>query len=307
MKWYYKSRVKRQVIKTLIILPIVMVLGSLAIYMFVANNRRGPNGNDGIFPDGSQSPSIVIATSSNMPEATSSSALVPEDTFLPEPTSTPTSTNNITPSPTVEPTAEPTATPTFTPTFTPTLKPTSKPTATPTRKPTSSPTPTPTPTQKPTQKPANKGPNITVQYKNGDSVSSVSVICPIFKITNNGDTAIKLSDIVIRYYYTKEGDDSETFWCNDFSRDSSQVYGSFAKLNNPTKNADHYLNVGFYDKAGSLNPGESVELKVCFAKNGWSKYDQFNDYSYNKANNRFINWDHITVYVSGKLVYGKEP
>jgi len=133
------------------------------------------------------------------------------------------------------------------------------------------------------------------------------VIYPIFKITNNGSESVKLSDIVIRYYYSKEGDEGETFWCNEFTRDSSQVYGSLVKLNNPKDKADHYLKIGFFDKAGSLNPGESVELKVAFAKNGWSTYNQFNDYSYNKVNNRFISWDQITVYVSGKLVYGKEP
>jgi len=85
------------------------------------------------------------------------------------------------------------------------------------------------------------------------------------------------------------------------------VYGTFVKMSKPKENADHYLEIGFYDKAGSLKPGESVELKVGFAKNGWTKYNQFNDYSYNRVNNRFINWDHITVYLSGKLVYGKEP
>jgi len=68
------------------------------------------------------------------------------------------------------------------------------------------------------------------------------------------------------------------------------VYGTFVKMSKPKENADHYLEIGFYDKAGSLKPGESVELKVGFAKNGWTKYNQFNDYSYNRVNNRFINW-----------------
>ncbi|WP_235715164.1 cellulose binding domain-containing protein [Acetivibrio thermocellus] len=292
----------------MITLPVVLVLTSLVVYTFLTNNRSGSRDADGTFPDSVKSPSIAINTPSPGTDATASAGLVPDNTFLTEHTNAPTPTDDITPTPTptLEPTPEPTATPTSTPTFTPTSKPTPKPTATPTRKPT--PTPTHTPTPKPAQKtPEKKGPIITVQYKNGDSTSSVTAIYPIFKITNNGDTSVKLSDIIIRYYYTKEGNENETFWCNEFTRDGSQVYGTFVKMSKPKENADHYLEIGFYDKAGSLKPGESVELKVGFAKNGWTKYNQFNDYSYNRVNNRFINWDHITVYLSGKLVYGKEP
>jgi len=35
------------------------------------------------------------------------------------------------------------------------------------------------------------------------------------------------------------------------------VYGTFVKMSKPKENADHYLEIGFYDKAGSLKPGES--------------------------------------------------
>jgi len=75
------------------------------------------------------------------------------------------------------------------------------------------------------------------------------------------------------------------------------VYGTFVKMSKPKENADHYLEIGFYDKAGSLKPGESVELKVGFAKNGWTKYNQFNDYSYNRVNNRFITGSYYGLFV----------
>jgi len=37
-------------------------------------------------------------------------------------------------------------------------------------------------------------------------------------------------------------------------------------MSKPKENADHYLEIGFYDKAGSLKPGESVELKWVLLK-----------------------------------------
>jgi hypothetical protein len=165
---------------------------------------------------------------------------------------------------------------------------------------------------KPTQAGSNKKDNILVQYKNASYISPASSIAPIFKITNQGSSDVKLLDVEIRYYYTKEGDENQTFWCNEFLRDgiemdSSQIHGRFIKLKSPRNGADHYLSIGFYQKAGVLKPGESVEIRVEFSKNDGSLFVQEGDYSYNLVSNRFISWDHITVYISGKLVYGKEP
>ena len=167
------------------------------------------------------------------------------------------------------------------------------------------PTPAPTAVPKPER-------NIAVLYKNANHVSAVSRISPVFKIINRGNTNVKLEDIQIQYYYTNEGGIDQTFWCNEFSgggveRDSSQVHGSFLKLKTPKDNADYCLRVGFYAKAGVLRPGESVEIAVGFSKNDGSLYQQEGDYSYNNASNAFISWERIAVYMSGKLVSGREP
>jgi len=96
---------------------------------------------------------------------------------------------------------------------------------------------------------------------------------------------------------------------NEFTRDGSQVYGTFVKMSKPKENADHYLEIGFYDKAGSLKPGESSwNLKWVLLKTDEDKIQPvLMTILTTGVNNRFINWDHITVYLSGKLVYGKEP
>lgn len=310
MKWYYKSKLKKQVIRLSLIavLVCVVVIPSL---IRIFSGKSVDSGNRNVMTSPPQETVFLVEQT---PTVSGDYTVVPVTT--PKSTNIPLPTELLTPSisPTVSPTPIPTDTPTPTPTSTPTPSPTPTPTLKPT--PTHTPTPTPTPTPKPTNKPTDAGSkkkeSITVQYKNASYVSHAYSIAPVFKITNQGSTDVKLKDIEIRYYYTKEGSEGQTFWCNDFlidgvEMDSSQVYGSFIKLKTPKKEADHYLSVGFYEKAGVLKPGKSAEIRVEFSKNDGSLYIQEGDYSYNLVSNRFINWDHITVYVSGKLVYGKEP
>lgn len=300
MKWYYKSRVRRLVIRISIIAVLFcVVLPASMVFIFSERNAVGTSSHKESYSGNiKETPSNVpVHTVSNAPATPTTTPTTTAYTPAAETSIAPAATNTLLITPTVMPTITPTSTPRPTPTTTPSPVKTTPPPR-PSKKPNS---PTPTSTK------FNSINSIIVQYKNADSSSSVNVICPILKITNKGKSSVKFSDIVIRYYYTKEGDGGETFWCNEFSKDSSQVHGSFFKLKTPKLKADHYLRIGFYDKAGSLKPGESAEVKIGFSKNEWSPYNQFNDYSYNKANKRFINWDHITLYVSGKLVYGKEP
>lgn len=300
MKWYYKSRFKKQVIRISIIALFICVIVIPSVFYIFSQKSRGSNNHANMTFPPEETVSLVQQTPSVAVDGTKAPITASGITQTPLPTETAT--------PTITPTPTPTATPTLTPTATPT------PTLTPTRTPTRTPTPRPTPTSvsRPTEAGSKKKDNIMVQYKNASYVSSSSSIAPVFKITNQGSSDVKLSDIEIRYYYTKEGDENQTFWCNDFlgdgiEMDSSQVHGRFIKLKSPRKGADYYLSVGFYGKAGVLKPGKSVEIRVEFSKNDGSLYIQEGDYSYNLVSNRFISWDHITVYVSGKLVYGKEP
>jgi len=46
---------------------------------------------------------------------------------------------------------------------------------------------------------------VVLQYANGNAGATSNSINPRFKIINNGTKAINLSDVKIRYYYTKEG------------------------------------------------------------------------------------------------------
>jgi len=160
--------------------------------------------------------------------------------------------------------------------------------------------------EKPAVEPPKAEAKLELRYKNGRPNVDTDAIYPAFMIVNKGNQNVKLSNVKIRYYYTKEGNTPETFWCDYFTKGSSNVIGSFVKLSNNKSNADNYLEISFSEAAGEIGAGESVELSVGFAKNDWSQYNQKNDYSYSTSTTYF-SWNKVTLYISGKLVFGKEP
>ncbi|ADU75232.1 endo-1,3(4)-beta-glucanase [Acetivibrio thermocellus AD2] len=148
---------------------------------------------------------------------------------------------------------------------------------------------------------------VVLQYANGNAGATSNSINPRFKIINNGTKAINLSDVKIRYYYTKEGGASQNFWCDWSSAGNSNVTGNFFNLSSPKEGADTCLEVGFGSGAGTLDPGGSVEVQIRFSKEDWSNYNQSNDYSFNPSASDYTDWNRVTLYISNKLVYGKEP
>ncbi|ANY68208.1 hypothetical protein BBD42_18295 [Paenibacillus sp. BIHB 4019] len=71
--------------------------------------------------------------------------------------------------------------------------------------------------------------------------------------------------------------------------------------------ADHYAEYSFTSGAGSLTASQSLEILTAFNKNNWSSYTQTNDYSFNPTATAFTDSTHVTVYISGNLVWGIEP
>ncbi|MFZ5988112.1 MAG: glycoside hydrolase family 9 protein, partial [Bacillota bacterium] len=199
----------------------------------------------------------------------------------------------------------PTPTPTITPSIVPT--PTSTPSIVPT--PTKTPVPSVTPTSTPTPS-ASTAPvsgSIKVQMYNGNTSSSTNGIAPKFMITNTGTTSISLESVKIRYYYTIDGDKAQSFWCDWTSVGSSNVTGRFVKMSTAKTTADYYLEVGFISTAGSLSPGQSIEVQTRFSKSDWSNYNQSNDYSFRSTGTSYSDWNKVTGYVSGILNWGVEP
>ncbi|KUP23398.1 glycosyl hydrolase [Paenibacillus sp. DMB5] len=149
--------------------------------------------------------------------------------------------------------------------------------------------------------------NLTIQAFNGNTSASSNGISPKFKVINNGTSAIQLSDVKLRYYYTIDGDKAQSFWSDWASVGSANVTATFVKLATPVAGADYALEIGFTSAAGTLNPGQSAEIQTRFSKTDWSNYNQADDYSFKASGTQFANHDKVTGYVSGQLVWGIEP
>ena len=152
---------------------------------------------------------------------------------------------------------------------------------------------------------------VTLLYRTSDNSSSSATdnqIRPSFRLENDGNTALPLQDIKIRYWYTREGTAQQNAWVDYAQVGNGNVTTNFVQMSNPVAGADHYFEVGFTAGAGSIAPnGSSGPISTRFAKVGWSKYDETNDHSYSAAHSNFLAWENVTVYCNGVLAWGTEP
>lgn len=149
--------------------------------------------------------------------------------------------------------------------------------------------------------------DIKVQMFNGNASASTNGIAPKIKLMNTGTSDIALSDVVLRYYYTIDGEKAQNFWCDWSSAGSANVTGKFVKMESAKAEADYYLEIGFTLGAGSLAAGQSIEVQVRFSKTDWTNYTQTGDYSFNSSNSSYVDWNQMTGYLGGSFVWGVEP
>jgi hypothetical protein len=204
----------------------------------------------------------------------------------------------------VTPTPTPTATIVRTATPTPTIQTTSSPMVTKTPSPTSTRTATPQPGT-PTPTPGTGA--IKVQFYNQGKTDPSNQLYMNIQLVNTGSSAVALSNVKMRYWYTEDGTQAQSFWCDYSPVGSSNVTGTFVKMETAETGADTYLEIGFSSGAGSLNPGASTQVQCRCAKSDWSNYAQTNDYSFNSAASSYVDWTKMTGYVSGALQWGTEP
>lgn len=196
------------------------------------------------------------------------------------------------------------STPTPTPRVTPTPTPIVTPTPTPTPIVTPTPTPKVTPTPIPTAIPGSG--KLDVQFI-GSTEATANNIVGRYKLTNSGTSSIALSNVKLRYYYTKEGSEGQNFYCDWSHAGSQNITGTFVSISPAKSKADYYLEITFSSGAGSLSPGQSIELHTRFAKSNWSNYTLTNDYSFKATGTSYEGWTYVTAYISNTLAYGIEP
>ncbi|WP_342424692.1 X2-like carbohydrate binding domain-containing protein [Paenibacillus sp. FSL E2-0178] len=148
---------------------------------------------------------------------------------------------------------------------------------------------------------------LKVQMYNSSTAAAANTLSPKIKLMNTGTAAVSLADVKIRYYYTIDGEQTQSFFCDWSQVGSANVTGTFVKLPAAKTGADYYLELGFTSAAGSLAAGESIDIQLRASKSDWSNYTQTGDYSFNAAGTAYADWANIPAYISGSLVWGNEP
>lgn len=166
--------------------------------------------------------------------------------------------------------------------------------------------PTPVPSNVPEATPDSNA-SIKVLYKCGTENSTKNTIRSTIDIKNTGTTPVNLSDIKVRYWFTNDGNDQNTFACEYSVYGTEKVIGKIHKINNPVAGADTYCEISFVTDTGKLLPGGSTGT-ISFRIEGLSAYNQADDYSYNsKISSDPGDNDKVTAYIRDTLKFGVEP
>lgn len=147
-----------------------------------------------------------------------------------------------------------------------------------------------------------------VKVQTYNSQSSGNQIYTNYNIVNTGSSAIDLTELTVRYYFTGEATPTTqgfNFYI-DYTTNISQsdIVANFNSISDAT-DADTCLELTF--KGGTLSPNAAIFIQSRISKSDWTNFDnQSNDYSYNGASG-LVDWDKVTAHISGVLAWGTEP
>jgi len=137
---------------------------------------------------------------------------------------------------------------------------------------------------------------IEVQYRCDQVVPEFNKIKPHFLVVNTSNQEIQLSDVTIRYYFTKEGYDT---------LELNIDYAFIGNSNISVTFYNDYLEVGFM--SGSLAALENtgpVQLRIEKTHHGFFLQDD--DYSFEPSITEFSPHDRTPGYINGTLIWGVE-
>ena len=144
---------------------------------------------------------------------------------------------------------------------------------------------------------------LRLEYKNLFSNPTGNQVGPQFRIRNTGTEPVNLSELEIRYYFRYSGPQTLTNWCDWAAFGCANVIATFVDdgLGN------FHLSDRFGPDSGPIAPGQTAEIQNRFAKSDWSPFDQSGDYSFDPTRTDFSEWQNVTLYRNGVLIWGKEP
>ncbi len=148
---------------------------------------------------------------------------------------------------------------------------------------------------------------IELKYQCSITTDPSQEIGPHYDIYNNGTSTQSLTELTVRYYYTADGSQTQAYSCDYAQIGCGLVQANFVAMPAPKATADHYLEISF--TGGSIAAGSHTgDIQNRFHDTSYqSTFTQKNDYSFDPSKTQFTDWDHVTVYRAGTLVWGVEP
>jgi WD40 repeat protein len=159
-------------------------------------------------------------------------------------------------------------------------------------------------------------------YAAYNSAPVTPVLHPSVVIRNDGNTPVPLSEVRLRYYFTRDGSADLQASCTfipyypsgvlpDIIPEpqpcASSVIVETGALTVPTATADSYLELRFTDGTLPAN-GYTVQYILSVNKADWSAFQQTNDYSFSIFGTYPLPvWDKITLTRQGAMVWGAAP
>ncbi|MCX5395808.1 glycoside hydrolase family 6 protein [Streptomyces sp. NBC_00102] len=146
---------------------------------------------------------------------------------------------------------------------------------------------------------------VKVQYKSTDSSATDNQIRMSLQLVNTGSSAVNLSTVKLRYWFTPDGGASTFGTACDYAVVGCGTVTLGVTSAGSAAGASHYLEVGF--GSGTLAAGASTgEIQLRINKSDWSNFSEADDYS-RATNTSFADATKIGAYVGGTLAWGTAP
>jgi hypothetical protein len=145
---------------------------------------------------------------------------------------------------------------------------------------------------------------LVAQYQRGDTADTDNKIRAHFIVKNTGTATVNLSELKLRYWFTREGTGTPVFNVDYAAIGTANVSGSFVN----TGGSAYYAEISFGSGAGTLAPGKDTgAIKTRITTTTFADQTESNDYSFGPGATIFQDWQKITLYRNGSLVWGVAP
>jgi hypothetical protein len=121
------------------------------------------------------------------------------------------------------------------------------------------------------------------------------------RLLNAGASTVPFSELKVHYYFTTSADAKPlNFWCDYAAIGCASVSGRFVDAGSGRM----LLEMTFTGDA-SLAPGaDGGEVQIRFSQEDWANFNQADDYSFDPSKRTYAEWDRMTIYRNGVLVWG---